>query len=247
MCVLCIFRSVTVEATYPVEKAKRTLTEKIFSRLRGAFRGAAVAAENERLKREVASLAMVRGEEEEYLKEIDRLRKLLDYKQRLREKWLASPILSKGCGAASYRRTIRIGRGSLDGVQPGMVAAVPDGLVGKVASVTPHTAEVLLVSDPSLKVACALEGENSAKGILSGGTDELLVIRHFTPGADVPPRARVVTSGLGGVFPRGLAVGVLVDVRLDASGLAREGDVSPSVDFAAIEDVFIKIGGGGER
>ena len=67
-----------------------------------------------------------------------------------------------------------------------------------------------------------------------------LVLRHLTGEGDLPPRSRVVTSGLGGVFPKGIEVGVLLGIRTDADGLSREGEVLPSVDFPELEDVFIR-------
>ena len=82
----------------------------------------------------------------------------------------------------------------------------------------------------------------NAVGILAGGSDDLLVLRHMTGEADPPPRSRVVTSGLGGVFPKGIEVGVLLGIRTDADGLSREGDVQPGVDFPELEDVFIRRG-----
>jgi rod shape-determining protein MreC len=70
----------------------------------------------------------------------------------------------------------------------------------------------------------------------------MLVLRHLSGAAEVPPRARVLTSGRGGVFPRGIEVGTLLGVHADAEGLAREGEVLPHVDFTTLEDVFIRRG-----
>lgn len=105
---------------------------------------------------------------------------------------------------------------------------------------TPHTAEVRLLSDPALKVACEVEtGDPTAPavfGILSGG--ELTHLRRdFTP----PPHARILSSGLGEVYPRGLTVGFLANgVHGDETQLEQEGEVTPAVDFAALEDVLIR-------
>ena len=108
---------------------------------------------------------------------------------------------------------------------------------GVVSSVSLHASEVLLVTDPSLKVACLVEGAG-ARGILSGGTDEELVLRHLRGAAVLPPRSRVLTSGLGGVFPKGIEVGTLLNVTNRISGV--EGEVLPAVDFTTLEDVFIR-------
>jgi len=241
MAVFCLFRSVPAEAAYPIERAKRGFCEKVTCRIRGALNSAETAAENVRLRREVASLVMARSDADSYAKEMLRLRRLLGYSEKLPGRWIAAPVFSEGGGAAAFRKTIRVGKGALDGIAPGAIAAVPDGLVGKVISVTAHTSEVLLITDPALKVACTIENARGAKGILCGGTDDLLLMKYFTVGATIPPRSRVLTSGLGGIFPAGMQVGTLIDVRLDAGDNAREADIQPTVDFSALEDIFLKV------
>jgi rod shape-determining protein MreC len=128
-------------------------------------------------------------------------------------------------------------------VREGDVVAARDGLVGRVRSVSPHTAEVSLITDGSVKVACEVETGDGARasGILSGGGG-LLSLKHLSGAGDFPPRATVLTSGRGGVFPKGLEVGALLDVHADAEGLVREGEVLPNVDFSTLEDVFIRRG-----
>lgn len=238
---LCLFRGCGVEAAYPVEKAKRTFSSRVLTRLGGIFHAAETAAENEQLRREVATLAMVQGENERLEEENARLRAALDYVKKAPGQWIAAAVLSEGGGAAAARRTLRVGKGSFAGVEKGAVVAVPEGLVGRVVTVTPHTAEVLLIVDPSLKVSCIIEGERGSKGILSGGTDDILVMRHFSDGATATPGARVFTSGLGGVFPSGIEVGAIKSDGTREDGLAmRECEVRPSVDFANLEDVFIR-------
>lgn len=236
----CCFRGAGVEAAYPVERAKRSFSARVMTRLRGIANASETAVENARLRREVATLAMVQGDCARLEEENARLRAALEYAERTPGRWMAAAVLSEGGGAAAAKRTIRVGKGSLAGVAKGAPVTVPDGLVGRVVEVTPHTAEVLLIVDPALKVSCIIEGERGAKGILSGGTDDLLVMRHFSFGASVTPGARVFTSGLGGVFPSGIQVGTLQgDSRRRDGALVRECDVRPSVDFSSLEDVFI--------
>ena len=124
---------------------------------------------------------------------------------------------------------------------------MPEGLVGQVVAVTPHTSEVLLVTDPSLQVACTVEGSERIRGILSGGTGDVLLMRHLKAGAEIAPESRVLTSGLGGVFPAGIPVGTFISegngrdaAGRHAGGLEREGKVRPAVDFTLLEDVFIR-------
>ena len=68
-----------------------------------------------------------------------------------------------------------------------------------------------------------------------------LRMRHMRQRLDLPPRAKIITSGLGGIFPRGLVVGFLLDGQhVDETRLEREGDVVSAVDFPALETVFIR-------
>lgn len=230
--VFLLSRSAAVEAAYPIEHAKVSFARQIVTRLKGLWNGAAAAAENARLKRELESLALIRTDLERLETENARLRRTLGYTARNPEVWLAAAVLSSKGGAVSAHDTLRVDKGSFAGVKEGAIVSVPNGLVGKVTAVTPHTSEITLIFDPTVRVSCEVEtGEdNPPRGILSGGSDELLVLKHIVRAEAIPPRARVVTSGLGGVFPRGLEVGTYLS----------DGEVLPSVDFANLEDVFIR-------
>ena len=236
-------RMLSVELTYPVTHAKRTFAEKVWSRVRGCARGAAASAENVRLRREVGALALLRGDIERLERENARLRRALGYASKTPEMWVAAAVLSRQGAAAGAHDTLRVDKGGLDGVQEGAVVTVPEGLVGRVVRVTPHTSEVLLLTDSSLKAACEVEGVgkgSAVRGILSGGSDELLVLSKLSnpAGSNLPAGARVLTSGRGGLFPRGLEVGRLTDATSGGDGSAY--GVEPFVDFSALEDVFIR-------
>lgn len=231
------FRSASSEAIYPIEKAAQFYARRIRPRIVGFWKGQAACAENVRLRREVASLAMVMKDNERLETELAHCRELLGHSRSLAGKWIVAGVLSQGGAAAGTLKTVRVDKGSLAGVTEGAVVAAPEGLVGIVESVSPHAAEVLLITDPLVKVACSVE-EGAARGILSGGTDEMLVLRHLRGCTDLPPRSRVLTSGLGGVFPKGIEVGTLLNVANRTSGV--EGEVLPAVDFTALEDVFIR-------
>ena len=238
--VLVFWRAAAVEAVYPVEQAKRAFAQKVLTRVTGLWSGAAAKAENVRLRRANAELALACADRAALAAENARLRQALGYRDALPGRWIAAAVLSQGGGAAGVRKTLRVDRGSGAGVAEGMVVRAASGLVGRVVSVTPHTAEVLLVTDPSLKVACTLEGCPKSFGILGGGTEDRLDLQHFKAGGQVAPRARVLTSGLGGVFPAGIPVGTLLVDDKPADASARTGEVQPTVDFSALEDVFIR-------
>lgn len=236
--VLVLVRSSAVEAAYPVERAARGFRTRVVSRLVGLWRGAAAEAENVGLRREVAALEVLRTDLARLEDENARLRQALGYAQREPGEWLAAGVLSRGGGAAGVRDILRADKGSLDGVAVGAVVTVPAGLVGRVTSVSPHTAEVTLITDPSVRVSCEIG--SGASGILSGGGDGFLLLRHLIGADGIRLPAEVVTSGRGGVFPRGIRVGVLQRVGRDAQGTT--GALMPAVGFPSLEDVFIRRG-----
>ena len=220
---VAFFRATPVELAYPVEQAKVTWARRLAARWTGLWHGVDASVENARLRRD------------------------LRFTEREPNRWECAEVLSEGGGAAGARRSIRLNKGSLAGIREGAVVAVPEGLVGQVVAVTPHTSEVLLVTDPSLQVACTVEGSERIRGILSGGTDDVLLMRHLKAGAEIAPESRVLTSGLGGVFPAGIQVGTFISegngrdaAGRHAGGLEREGKVRPAVDFTLLEDVFIR-------
>lgn len=231
---------VSHEAVYPVERAKVMFERSVWSRVAGCFDGASARAENVRLRREIAGLELVKRDNERLEEENERLRRSLGYLAKRHGTWLAAAVLSSGGGAAGAHGSLRVDKGSLAGVKEGAVAMVPAGLVGRVAVVSPHTAEVRLITDPSVKVACKVEGTSGVQGILCGGRDGALLLRHLQNAEKASPRSMVLTSGLGGVFPPDIAVGTLLRVTNGVRG--SEGEVQPQVDFSALEDVFIRCG-----
>ena len=235
-------RPAAVEAAYPIEKAKVGLFRRVWSRIEGAAKGAKASAEAARLRQEVASLAILRSDLESLEVENARLRQILGYSEKVGSDWIPAEVLSRNGGAAGVGRKLRVGKGSFAGVCEGAIVVVPEGLAGLVTAVTPHTCEVTLLLDGLVKVACEIETASGdrPRGIIAGGSDDILRLKYLTNADKAVPRARVVTSGLGGVFPKGLEIGTLLDVRTDEKGLVREGEVLPSVDYLSLEDVFIR-------
>lgn len=244
--------AVASEAVYPLEKSATWFQRNISCRIRTLWRRQNYAAENIRLKREVELLRMMIGEMERA-----RAQPGKPVPSSL-EGWVQAEIISRD-GAAGAKNFLRVGKGSLHGVSRGAAVASPDGLVGIVSDVSLHTCTVKMITDPSVKVSCELEIGDSDVGAIYGivsGTGATAIsktkavvlyavnplhIGRLKAGFDFPPRTRIVTSGLGGVFPKGILVGMLISSpRKDSTKLEQEGDVAPAVDFPALEEVFIR-------
>jgi len=166
---------------------------------------------------------------------------------------LLSEVVSRG-DISGWWHTLRINHGSNAGVQLGMAVISTDGLVGRIASVTKYSSDVLLIIDPGCKVACKVM-RNGAFGIMQGsgiamnGTVSLEMLASVKPAIldyvstkhELQPRDVVHTSGLGNIFPEGLPVGRLGAVKMDSSGLYQQAEVIPSADIDRIKYVFVVI------
>ena len=255
---------VAAEAVYPVENGANWFSRKVVRRFKAVFAAGSALIENDRLRAEVENLKMSCADAERIAAENARLRRMLGLDKPGADvhfgtnAWLCAPIISRGA-VAGNPCLLRLGRGFLSGVKPGAVVAVPEGLVGRIGNVTPNTSELRLITDPSMRISCDIELDvpdaGFAHGILSGrglspvATTETsllyigppLRIQNVAQQPTLPPRARIITSGLGGVFPRGLLVGFLIDgAHGDETNLEQEGDVEPAVDFLSLENVFIR-------
>ncbi len=258
---------VAAEAVYPVENGVSWFSRHVVRRFKALFASGSAIIENERLRGEVASLKMACADADRIAAENARLRGMLGLDGPETpggtmhfgtNAWICAPIISRGA-ASGNPCLLRLGRGLRSGVKPGSVVAVPEGLVGRVWNVTPNTCELRLITDPSTRISCDIELDvpdaGFAHGILSGrginpvaATETSLLyivpplrIQNVAQQPTPPPRARIITSGLGGVFPRGLLVGFLLDrTHGDETNLEQEGDVEPAVDFLSLENVFIR-------
>lgn len=252
------------EALYPFENAKVWFDRIVRVRLQAVMMRARTAARASMLERDVARLRMTAAEIEALETEVARLRALLDFSPPVACRWQAAPVLSRG-GTAAVWQSVRLAKGSRHGVRKGDPVVVPDGVVGRVTEVSPHTCEVMLITDPNSRVACELEtpgeGVGVVRGILYGGGTrptadpvltllyvvEPLRLRYLARDFEPPPRTRIITSGLGPTYPKGLTVGYLLASSLEPDGLAREAAVMPAVDMAALDEVFILTRQGGRH
>lgn len=212
---------------------------------------AGIRAENASLHAEVEELRaqmIALGETE---RENAALRRALGLKQKERS-LVGAEVTSRGEGYGWWN-VVRIDKGREDGITQDCPVISTAGLVGRVVAVTDDTADVLLLSDANSKVSCYIEGEEAgARGVLTGmgvqkGGGELdllhvvepMSLSYISKELDVKEGARILTSGIGGLYPAGLPVGEVVATSDDASRLYQRAKVAPYVDFASLRRVFV--------
>ncbi|MFS8639743.1 MAG: rod shape-determining protein MreC [Symbiobacteriaceae bacterium] len=205
-------------------------------------------AENEQLRADLERLRGVEAQIRQLERENQQLRQLLGLKQARPDAALAARVIARS--PEHWFEEVTLDQGSRDGVQVGMVALAPSGLVGRVVAVTPHTSRLLLLTDPESGVGAVI-GRTGEAGVVygRGGNVPELVMTLFSPDADVREGDDVVTSGLGPVFPPGLPVGTVVSVRRDPAGLGLQAIVKPNAELNRLTEVLLlrRQEGGEER
>ncbi len=161
-----------------------------------------LTAENQDLKRQLAEMNAAAYDNNE-------LRKALDFQRSFGHRTVVAQVIGRGPDA--FSRTLQIDRGSEDGLQAGMIVVSGAGLVGRVRETGPHGAIVQTLADPQSRANVFLSG-SGLQGTVIGGPGALQVQIQHQAGA-APARGEwAITSGIGGGYPRGLVVGVVVNV-----------------------------------
>jgi len=196
---------------------------------------AALQVENRELRATNQSLRDVEHE-------VNRLRHALNYRERSVFKLIAAEIVARD--SSTWWRTVTINRGRRDGIETDMPVVTDEGLIGKTTSVSDVISVVLLVSDENCRVAASVEGSRE-QGIVSGqrvttGLTPLMDLNFLSKQADLKPGQKVYTSGVGGVFPSGLLIGVVKSYRVRE--LDGQAQLTPAVDLSHLEDVFVVTG-----
>lgn len=197
-------------------------------------------AENQALQQEAAALKAARIQMEEYRLENERLRNLLNYTEAYRHTFdfTVAPVI--GRNPSNWYHTLTLGLGAKAGLQKDQVVVTPLGVVGRITAVTPQTAEVLLLLDREGAVGGMVQ-VNRTPGIVEGSPDYhgYLQMVHIARDAPVMEQQVVVTSGLGGIFPRGLFLGTVVKLLPEPDGLMKRAIIEPAVDFDRLEEVLV--------
>lgn len=191
---------------------------------------------NEQLRREVARLRQQIHACREIEKTNDRLQRLVEFKSGSPLKMEAAEIVAKD--PSPWYHSVIINKGRSDGVEKGCPVVVPEGVVGQVTAVSTRYAKVLLIIDRNSAVD-ALVQRNRARGVVfghaGGGCRFDFVLRKL----DVRVGDVIITSGLDGIYPKGLRIGWISTVVKRNSGIFQEIEVTPNVDFHRLEEVLV--------
>ncbi len=193
-------------------------------------------SENEKLRKRIQQLEVERNQLLEAEATNRRLQQLLDFRSRLPSGSVTASIIADS--ASSWFKSCLLDKGSVDGVRKGMAVVTPLGVVGQVVAVTGRTAKVLLLTDPNSGVDVLVQ-RTRARGIVSGSLDNGTTLKYVKRSEDIQEGDRLVTSGLDGIFPKGIVVGTVIKMRKQTPGLFQYIEVMPAVSLTRTEEVFI--------
>lgn len=198
--------------------------------------------ENELLKARLEEYAALETEVEALRQENERLRALLDKKESLRD-FVSIQATVIGRNPDRWRETIIINKGEQHGVKKDMAVITPAGLVGKVQHASQFTSTVQLLSalDQNNRISAYVQGNENVFGLIEGYDSKRreLILGEIPIDAKVKEKQKVLTSGLGGVFPKGLPIGEVTEVKPDQYGLTQVIYVKPFANLYDVDDVMI--------
>lgn len=192
--------------------------------------------ENETLRRLVVELERKNAGLAEMAIANERLRRFLNFKEEIPKPTLPAELI--GEDASNWFRTITINKGSVDGVHRGMVVVAAAGLVGHVINTSRDVSKVLLITDYNSSVDAICQ-DSRARGIVQGKGGDLCDLNYVSRREDVSVANLIITSGLGGRFPKGLVVGTVTAVEKKPYGVFQKVEVTPAVNFRKLEEVFV--------
>lgn len=196
-------------------------------------------AENEELKKKNSDLEQSLRELESIKAENETLKEAMNLTEKYGEyKTISGYVINKDI--SNYSGVVVINLGSKDGVAPNMTVIADKGLVGHVISVTEDTAKVQTIVDPASSVSCTIsESKDSiiAKGIIN--ETSLIKATYIPTDANLVQNESVETSGLGGIYPKGIHVGTIKEITNTKNITDRYATIQTAVDFDKLDTVLV--------
>ena len=232
---------VIIEVTAPVQKIMTEVSGAITKLWEGYFYFVGLREENLRLREQVEKLSIDQNRYKEILAAYERLTHLLQFRQSLPHEVVASRVI--GRDPTGWFKSIVIDKGRSDGIQVNMPVVHAFGVVGRVVSVSRNYSKVLLIIDQNSSVDCLIQTTRE-RGMFKGFSPDACRLDYVTRTTPAMPGDTVITSGLSGVFPKGLPLGEIVSVKEVSGSLFSDIHVRPLVDFSKLEEVLVVMGEG---
>lgn len=234
--VLRATQAVVTTAAWPFLKFGSFVQNKAGSGIRFLTDQRLLRVQNAAMEKQLEELSAGQVKVAELSAENKRLKKLLDFKQAKHGDAVAARII--GYDPSGWTQSFLVDKGAAHEIEVNQAVVCPGGVVGKIAQVGPMTSKVLLLVDRHIRVGAMLENSRDT-GILEGLGPKTCRVLYLPQGSIIAVGQRVLTSGLGGIFPKGMVLGKVVEVGLDELQLYQYAKVEPAVNFSKLEEVLI--------
>ena len=226
----------------PIQSFSVKASNSIIDFFERVFSSTDLDKENEQLKVQLAQYEIIENELNTLREENERLKGLLNYTEITENyTYITARVIGKSQGVWFSEFTLNAGR--KDGVMENQAVVNSKGLVGRVSSVSANTCKVTSIIDSTSDVSVMVERTRDygfARGILNVDKNEKLELYYLPSGYDLVPGDNILTSGIGGIFPKGIAIGTVTEVsRANEDAEDRNAIIQPAVDFLRLEEVMI--------
>lgn len=225
----------------PVQGAFQYVTRSVQDFVSGLKSYRQLLQENKELRKQLAENATLKVRLTELRKENMRLRKMLELQDALSYEMIAAEVIARD--PDSWFNMVTINKGKKDNVEPNTAVITTEGLIGYVYSVSYTTANVLLLTDsrPGVSALVQRSREPGVVGVVEYAPDKpgYLQMRGLPRDANILAGDTIITSGLGGIFPKGLVIGHVLETGVDELGLTRYAFLQPAANFNRLEEVFV--------
>ena len=195
-----------------------------------------VTEENEKLKIALSEALEKNNQCTETEISNQRFKKLLNFQKTVKNDTIAAQVIGKD--PSPWFKSIIIDKGFSDGVRTGLPVVSSEGVAGQVIEVAGNYSKVLLLTDRNSAID-SLAQRTRARGIVRGTSDGRYFFQYVLRKYEIQEGDTVISSGLDGVFPKGLRIGQVQSVNQKHSGIFQEIVVVPFVDFEKLEEVMI--------
>lgn len=232
------WQAIVLEVTAPIER----LVAAPIDGVKGFFADYVdlldVKVENRRLQRRIAEIESENLQFREALVTSGHLARVASMRDEIEIPLLPAEVV--GLDVAPWFHSILVDRGAQHGVEPGHPVITHDGVVGIITATSSHAAKTMLLLDRQSAVDAVVQ-RSRARGVIRGIGRDRLEFEFVVRDADVVVGDEVVTSGLDGIFPKGLRLGRVAELRGAGGRLTRIAVVEPAVDLGQLEQVFIML------
>lgn len=240
---LSFLEEALITVVAPVQGVFQHLTRTVESVLATVRNYQALLEENSRLHDQLAASSALEARLAELRKENFRLREMLEFKEQSEYSLVPAEVIARD--GSNWFHTMTINKGSIHGVEKDMAVVTSEGLVGNVLSVSPIASQVLLLTDARRAVSAIVQRsrEPGEVGIVENAPEipGFLRMSNLPREANIQPGDTVISSGLGGIFPKGLVIGHVLEIGEDEYGILKQALLRPAANFNRLEEVFVVI------